>query len=149
MNKVFKITFDILFIISIALLVSYFLFRLLGVAQIYEVKTGSMEDGIHAGDYILIVKKDNYKVGDVVTYTKEGYHVTHRIIKKSGGKIITKGDANNIPDEEIEVSNIIGKAIYHGGFLNILIVFKYVIASGLLGLYLLSVYFERKKEVHE
>lgn len=149
MNKVFKITFDILFIISIILLASYFLFRLLGVAKIYEVKTGSMEDGIHAGDYILIAEKDNYKVGDVVTYTNEGYHVTHRIIQKNGNKVITKGDANNVADEEIEVSRIIGKVIYHGGFLNILITFKYVIASGLLGLYLLSVYFERKKEEQE
>lgn len=149
MNKVFKIAFDILFIISIILLALYFLFRLLGVAKIYEVKTGSMEDGIHAGDYILIAEKDNYKVGDVVTYTNEGYHVTHRIIKKNGDKVITKGDANNVADEEIEVSRIIGKVIYHGGFLNFLISFKYAIASGLLGLYLLSVFFEKKEEKQE
>lgn len=149
MNKVFKIAFDIIFIVSIILLVLYFLLRLLGVAKIYEVKTGSMEDGIHAGDYILIIKKNDYKVSDVVTYTKEGYHVTHRIIKKNGDKVITKGDANNVADEEINVSSIIGKVIYHGGFLNILIVFKYVIASGLLGLYLLSVYFERKEVEQE
>ena len=149
MGRVFKITFDIIFIISIILLGLYFLFRLLGVVNIYEVKTGSMEDGIHEGDYILIIKKDDYKVGDVVTYTDEGYHITHRIIKKSGDKVITKGDANNVADEEIEASRIIGKVICNGGLLNILIVFKYVIACGLLGLYLLSIYFERKREEKE
>ena len=70
MSKIFKITFDITFIISIIILSIYFILRLFGIAEIYEVKTGSMEDGIHVGDYILIIKKNNYKVGDVVTYKK-------------------------------------------------------------------------------
>ena len=39
MNKVFKIAFDSIFIVAIILLVLYFLFRLLGVVDIYEVKT--------------------------------------------------------------------------------------------------------------
>ena len=82
MNKVFKIAFDSIFIVAIILLVLYFLFRLLGVVDIYEVKTGSMEDGIHAGDYILIVKKNNYKVGDVVTYKKD-IQVFHSSIVES------------------------------------------------------------------
>ena len=82
MSKIFKIFFDIVFIILILILCVYFALRLFGIAEIYEVKTGSMEDGIHAGDYILILKKNNYKVGDVVTYTKDDYYVTHRIIKK-------------------------------------------------------------------
>ena len=149
MNKIFKIIFDIIFIVSILVLSTYFILRLLGVAEIYKVKTGSMEDGIHTGDYILIYKKNNYKVGDIVTFKKEGYHVTHRIIKKNGNKVITKGDANNTPDEEIKVSSIVGKVIYHGGFLNFLIDFKYVIASGLLGLYLLSMFFNEKEKTQE
>ena len=149
MSKIFKITFDITFIISIIILSIYFILRLFGIAEIYEVKTGSMEDGIHVGDYILIIKKNNYKVGDVVTYKKESYHVTHRIIKKNRNKVTTKGDANNVADKEIKTSSIIGKVIYHGGLLNILIDFKYVIACSLLGLYLLSMYFEKKDKKAE
>ncbi len=149
MNKIFKIIFDIIFIFSIAILSIYFILRLLGIAEIYKVKTGSMEDGIHAGDYILIYRKKQYQVGDIVTFQKEGYHVTHRIIKKNGNKVITKGDANNTPDEEIKVSSIVGKVIYHGGFLNFLIDFKYVIACGLFGLYLLSMFFEGKEKTKE
>jgi len=143
MNKIFKIFFDIIFIISIILLGLYFLLRLLGIAEIYEVKTGSMEYGIHVGDYILIVEKNDYKVGDVVTYTKGDYYVTHRIVKKEGNSVITKGDANNIVDEEIKASSIIGKVVYHGGILNFLIDFKYAIVGGLLFLYLLSMYFDK------
>ena len=149
MSKIFKIVFDIIFIISIVLLCIYFLLRILGVAEIYEVKTGSMEDGIHAGDYILIFKKKNYHVGDVVTFKKDGYHVTHRIIEKNGNKVVTKGDANNTADEEIKVPNIVGKVIYHGGLLNIIIDFKFAIASGLLGLYLLSMFFDGKEKSEE
>ncbi len=146
MTKIFKKTFDIIFIIAIVLLIIYFILRLLGIAEIYKVKTGSMEDNIHTGDYILIYKKKDYKKGDIVTYQKGDYHVTHRIISKEGNKFVTKGDANNTPDEEINKKSIIGKVIYHGGILNFLINFKYAIASGLLGLYLISYYFENNKK---
>lgn len=146
MKNIFKIIFDIIFIILIVGLCGYFALRLFGIAQIYKIETGSMEDNIHAGDYILIYKKKSYKIGEVVTFKKDDYFVTHRIIKKNGNKIITKGDANNIEDEEISNDVIVGKVIYNGGLLNILIDFKYIIATGLLGLYLLSCYFGKKEE---
>ncbi len=146
MSKIIKISCDVILIAFIILLCIYFLLRIIGIAEIYEVKTGSMEDGIHAGDYILIIKKKEYKIGDVVTYQKDGYHVTHRIVEKNGDKVITKGDANNVSDEEIQVSSIVGKVIIHGSILNILIDFKYGIAGGLLGLYLLTYYFDKKEQ---
>ena len=149
MSKIFKIAFDIIFIFLIIILCLYFILRILGIVKIYEVKTGSMEDEIHVGDYILIIKKNNYKVGDIVTYTKEDYYVTHRIVEKNGNKVITKGDANNVVDEEINVSDIVGKVIYHGGILNFFIEFKYIIAGGLLCLYLLSIFFEKKNNKQE
>ena len=149
MSKIFKIAFDIIFIFFIIILCLYFILRILGIVKIYEVKTGSMEDEIHVGDYILIIKKNNYKVGDIVTYTKEDYYVTHRIVEKNGNKVITKGDANNVADEEISVSNIVGKVIYYGGILNFFIDFKYIIAGGLLCLYLLSIFFEKKNNKQE
>ena len=149
MSKIFKIAFDIIFIFLIIILCLYFILRILGIVKIYEVKTGSMEDEIHVGDYILIVKRNNYKVGDIVTYTKEDYYVTHRIVEKNGNKVITKGDANNVVDEEINVSDIVGKVIYHGGILNFFIEFKYIIAGGLLCLYLLSIFFEKKDNKQE
>ena len=133
MNKIFKIIFDIIFVILMVLLLLYFVLRFTGTAEIYIVQTGSMEDEIHAGDYILIYKKDNY-------------HVTHRIVKKNGNKIITKGDANNVEDEGITAKSIVGKVIYSGGFLNFLINYKYALASALLALYLLSCYFTKKEE---
>ena len=145
-SKVLKIFSDVIFVLSIIFLVVYFILRFMGIAEIFLVKTGSMEDGIHVGDYILIYKKDNYNIGDIVTYEKDGYHVTHRIIKKNGNKIVTKGDANNIEDDEINVRSIVGKVIYSGGYLNFVIDYKYAIASVLLALYLFSCYFSKKDD---
>lgn len=140
MAKVLKAVIDVMFILTIVFLTAYFALRLMNRAIIYKVETGSMEDGIHVGDYILVYKKNSYKIGDVVTYKKDNYYVTHRIIKKDGKNIITKGDANNIEDEATNMKNIVGKAIYSGGFLNILIDYKYVIVAVLFALYLISCY---------
>ena len=147
MSKIFKWFVNILFIIVIALLLAYLVLRTTDKIEIYRVKTGSMEEKIHVGDYILIYRKNSYNVGDVVTYTSNDGFITHRIIKKEGGKIITKGDANNAEDKEIVESTIVGKVIIVGGILNIIITYKYVIVCVLLSLYLFSCYFdERKKE---
>lgn len=142
MKKIYKITINAIFIITIILLSLYAILRFTNKVEIYEVETGSMEDGIHAGDYIMIYKSNNYKVGDIVTYKKNNVFVTHRIVTKVGEKVVTKGDANNIEDEEITTKNIVGKVVLKGGILNIVIKFKYAIISLLLALYLLSYYFD-------
>ncbi len=146
MTKIFKRLVDIIFIIAIILLASYFVLRIIGKIEISQVETGSMEDGIHAGDYVLIYKANTYKIGDVITFKKDGYYVTHRIVKKHKKGVVTKGDANNTEDDAIKVSSIVGKVIFVGGILNTLIKFKYAIAGVLLGLYLLSYYFYKEKE---
>ena len=145
MAKALKIIFNIILIAFIAVLALYFVLRFTGRAQIYRTETGSMETDIHASDYVLIFDKKNYEIGDIVTYKRGKYYITHRIIKKKGDKVITKGDANNTEDKATSVKNIVGKVIYRGGALNILIDYKYIIASILLGLYLLSCYINDRK----
>lgn len=148
-----KKIFDVIFILMIVVLAGYFVLRNMGYLEIYKVETGSMEQGIHAGDYVLICEKNHYVVGDVVTYRKNNYFITHRIIKSiKGNKVITKGDANNTEDEEIDISAIEGKVIYNGGLLNIIIDYKFGLISLFLGLYLLSCYYgkeEKKDNVKE
>ena len=51
-----------------------------------------------------------------------------------------------IEDDEININSIIGKVIYTGGILNFLINYKYFIAGFLLFLYLISWYFDNKKQ---
>ena len=149
MAKVLKKIFDVILIAIIAILTLYFILRIDNRIRIYEVMTGSMEDNIHAGDYILIVKQDDYKLGDVVTFTKEGYYITHRIIKIEGNNVTTKGDANNVEDATINKSSIIGKAVLIGGILNIIINYKFSIVGILLAAYLITCYFGKDHKESE
>ena len=146
MSKVFKLITNIIFIIVIIILLGYFLLRITNKIEIYNVKTGSMEEKIHVGDYILILKKSNYKVGDVVTYKINKGFITHRIIKIKGNKITTKGDANNIEDKTIDKKIVIGKVVLSGGILNIIIKYKYFFVILFISLYLFSCYFESRKD---
>ena len=152
MIKILKTMLNIFYVIIIILLIGYFALRVTDKVEIYVVKTGSMEEKIHIGDYILIFRKNSYNVGDVVTYTSNDGFITHRIVKKDGSKITTKGDANNAEDNEIVESNIVGKVIMSGGILNIIINYKYIIICLLLSLYLFSCYFgkdDKKKSEKE
>ena len=144
-KKIFKTIGNTLLILLIIILVEYFVLRLLGFVCIYRVETGSMEDGIHAGDHILILNKKYYHKGEVITYRVGEYYITHRIVEIDGDKVITKGDANNVEDEAISKKDIVGKVIYNGGFLNILIEYKFIIAGFMVAMYLFSCYFESRK----
>lgn len=77
----------------------------------FNVVTGSMEDTIHINDVILVKITDDYKENDIVTYLNNNDFITHRIIEMDGDIIITKGDANNTPDNPIDKSVILGKVI--------------------------------------
>ena len=145
MGKIFKIAFNVLLILIIVILVGYFALKMTNKIKVYNIETGSMEKTIHIGDYVLIYRNDKYFVGDIVTFKVDDYYITHRIIEKKDGKITTKGDANNVVDDEITEDQIVGKVIYSGGLLNIVINYKFVIAAFLIGLYLLSCYFEEEK----
>ena len=141
MVKIYKIFTNTILILLIVILGCYAFLRFTNRVEIYSVKTGSMEENIHVGDYVLIYKKSNYNVGDVVTYQKDDYFITHRIIKIDDNQIITKGDANNTVDEKIALDDIIGKVIMSGGILNIIVNYKFAIAAIFIALYLLSCYF--------
>lgn len=75
------------------------------------VLSGSMEPELSVDDLIFISGKDEYFVDDVVVF-QDGYSlVVHRIISIDGETVITKGDANDSPDEPIAVKDIKGKVI--------------------------------------
>lgn len=151
MNKKIKLITNILLIITIIILSIYVLLKITNVVDIYKVQTGSMEDGIHVGDYIIVLKHGEYKENDIVTFKKDNILITHRIVKDYGDRVVTKGDANNTEDEGISKDSIVGKVIFKGGILNFIINFKYVLVCLLLSLYLISYYFDKnnKKENEE
>lgn len=77
----------------------------------FEVQTGSMADTINPGDWIVVKIGQNVKLDDIITYSKDGEFITHRIVETYKDSYITKGDANNSKDDAINKSQIVGKVI--------------------------------------
>ena len=81
----------------------------------YIIKTNSMEPTISINDVVItkMVKKEEIKIGDVITFLQDGEVITHRITQiDDNGNYTTKGDNNNIEDIfKITYENIEGKHI--------------------------------------
>ena len=71
------------------------------------------------GDIIAIMKKEEYKEDDIITYqVNDSYFITHRIVKKEEDGYVTKGDNNNTADrEKVKEKQINGKVIFHSKIL--------------------------------
>lgn len=119
--KIFKIIYYIVigFIVAIALLMIISAFPIPGNYKIMVVQSGSMEPAIKIGSVLLVKPSSNYRIGDIITFgpfSKTQIPTTHRIheIRVSGGTpiYITKGDANNAPDQrELTEKDILGKVL--------------------------------------
>ncbi|MFS0821460.1 signal peptidase I [Bacillus sp. 1P02SD] len=89
--------------------------------KIMTVLSGSMDPLLEPGDIIFVNVIDRYqvKVNDVITYQKgQQTFVTHRVVDivTNGGdrSFQTKGDANNINDQELVSPNqLVGTLKYH------------------------------------
>ena len=80
------------------------------------VLSGSMEPAISKDDLILVKEAESYDVDDIVVYQDTYSLVVHRIVEIDGENIITKGDANNVADKPIVVTDIKGKVIVWNSF---------------------------------
>lgn len=120
----------LVFLIFILLKVSYSKFikkeypvKLFGMSFLVVV-TGSMEPEIETGELIVIKEIDKYKIGDIVTYVdQDNFLITHRIVDLKDKNMVTKGDNNNLLDEEIALKSIKGKVIIHSKILGFFVLY--------------------------
>jgi signal peptidase len=115
-KKTAKITLIICAItIATIFLIFYRPVSLAGDTYYEPVYTGSMEPAIPVGSVVVIkpVDPETLKIGDIICFTlTEPTSITHRIINITDEGFITKGDANEDPDQWIvKKENVIGKAI--------------------------------------
>lgn len=83
------------------------------------VATGSMEPLIQPGDMAILadVQPEELTEGDVIQFRRENYMVLHRIVEvredADGATFyITKGDANNAPDEQpVDPEQVTGRLV--------------------------------------
>ncbi len=98
------------------------------------VSSGSMEPELSIGDIIIIKECANYEVGGIITYNVEDkYFVTHRIVDKEGNDFVTKGDNNNVKDNQIVLKeNIEGKVILNAKLLRVMYEHYILIVSAII-----------------
>ena len=86
--------------------------------KIFIVRSGSMSPGLPPGSVIAVRPQNQYRQGDVISFTRgNNQYITHRITKviDNQGMISyeTKGDANSGPDREPVASNqVVGAGFY-------------------------------------
>lgn len=82
------------------------------------ITSGSMWPVLKVGDLILVqgVKPQDLKVGEIVVYSNERGYTIHRIIElnQTTGMLTTKGDANNVSDKPVKITDVFGKALTWG-----------------------------------
>ena len=123
--NIFKkaLNFCVLVIMSILLLINLYILvakiflnipypTILGYTNAILI-SGSMIPELEVHDMIIIHKTDNYDIDDIITFQQGERLVTHRIVDKTNDNYITKGDYNNIVDQQ-NVSNdkVIGKVAF-------------------------------------
>lgn len=75
------------------------------------VLSGSMEPALSVDDLIVVIARENYHVDDVVVYQSGSSLVVHRIVGVDGEMVTTQGDANNAPDDPVDISIIKGAVV--------------------------------------
>jgi signal peptidase len=82
------------------------------------VASGSMQPTLKQGDLAILVPvvPTSIKVGEIVQYETTNMTIIHRVIDTftSGGSmwIVTKGDANSVPDDPVNSGQVTGKVLF-------------------------------------
>lgn len=77
------------------------------------ILSGSMEPTLSIDDLVIIKTKKKYEPGDIVVFESDNKLIVHRIVKINDEYAVTRGDANNVDDDKIEVSKIKGYVVSH------------------------------------
>lgn len=76
----------------------------------YIISSSSMYPALKEGDIIKIlpVASEDIRIGQVVVYESDGWKTAHRVVKITGEKIVTAGDAVNEYDEPVDITSVLG-----------------------------------------
>lgn len=77
------------------------------------VLSGSMEPEFSKGDLIIVEDTAEFDLNDIVVFKSGNSLVVHRIVGIGGEEVVTKGDANNVADDPIKSSDVLGKVLFH------------------------------------
>lgn len=127
-RKTISIFENIVIALVALLLVAFIVLKATGF-QFFVVMSGSMEPILPVGSVVLVqpTPYDDIQVGDDISFVvgEERITVTHRVIEKdeNSNTLTTKGVANNVSDDPIPASAVIGKVIFDIPFIGRLLYF--------------------------
>ncbi len=80
------------------------------------ITSGSMWPQLKVNDLILMkgATGDEVEAGQIIIFKNQRGFTIHRLLRKENGKLITKGDANNVEDVPVLPQDVIGRAVYVG-----------------------------------
>lgn len=89
------------------------------------VLSGSMEPGIRTGGLVFTdTRRRDPQTGDIITYRQRDVRITHRVVRREGTVLITKGDANEGEDPlPVEAEQVLGTVIFSIPFVGYLVTF--------------------------
>jgi hypothetical protein len=71
----------------------------------------SMLPSIAPGAPLVILCRDEAEPGDVIVFLHRGTIVVHRLLERREGWLLTRGDANAIPDQPVARTAMIGRVV--------------------------------------
>ena len=118
-KSILKIIGGIILYLVLVLALVYFLPKALSLALNTEypmaaITSGSMWPELKKGDLVFIqgIDPKTIQVNDIIVYANERSAFTiHRVIELKEDTLITKGDANNVPDKPVKYEDIIGRLL--------------------------------------
>lgn len=90
----------------------------------FVVGSGSMEPAVDGGSLVYVQDTGEYEPGDVITFRVDEQVVTHRVVDETPRGYVTKGDANDAPDEwRVTDEQVVGELVFavplYGTLLNL------------------------------
>lgn len=115
----------------------------------FEIASNSMYPTLKKGDVVVVKLHNNkFKSGDIITFKDGKLYTTHRIKTIKKDVYVTKGDSNNIYDDPIKSTSVVGKVVFNikklGAIINVI---KNPITIVIIFLLMISVLFMRKKSI--
>ena len=100
--RIYKVIQAMLLAVTVSLILGLgFLIVILDINP-YVIVSGSMEPELPVGSVCLVdCQQKEPEVGDIISYKAKDTIITHRVIKKTDGGYITKGDSNSVADPGI------------------------------------------------
>ena len=80
------------------------------------ITSGSMWPVLKTNDLILMkgITGSEAQIGQIIVYNNSKGFTIHRLIRKNGNVLVTRGDANDVEDAPINADQVIGRAVYIG-----------------------------------